>query len=83
MREAVDVLVIGAGASGGVVARRLAEAGLDVLCLEQGDWTDRADYPGASPEWEILAWRDGPVCPTCATRSATTRSTSRRPIWVS
>ncbi|MYL08375.1 MAG: NAD(P)-binding protein, partial [Acidimicrobiia bacterium] len=29
-----DVLVIGAGASGGVAARHLAEHGFDVVCLE-------------------------------------------------
>ena len=37
-----DALIIGAGASGGVVARELARAGVDVVCLEQGDWTNRA-----------------------------------------
>src|ERR1700733_3950241 len=36
--EAADVLIIGAGASGGVAALRLATAGLSVVCLEQGDW---------------------------------------------
>ena len=41
-----DVLVIGAGASGGVVARRLAEAGYQVVCLEQGRWHDRGEYRG-------------------------------------
>ena len=41
-----DVLVIGAGVAGGVFARRCVEAGLSVVCLEQGDWVDRADYPG-------------------------------------
>ena len=50
-----DVLVIGAGASGGVAAGRLAEAGFDVVCLEQGDWPDRADYPTTRPTYELEA----------------------------
>lgn len=61
--EQVDLLVIGAGVAGGVVARRCAEAGLSVVCLEQGDWPDRADYPGDKPEWELLAakpWSSAP-----------------------
>ncbi|HZQ84818.1 MAG TPA: GMC family oxidoreductase [Acidimicrobiales bacterium] len=53
----VDVLVIGAGVAGAVVAKRLVEAGLSVTCLEQGNWPDRAEYPGASPEWELRAAR--------------------------
>ena len=56
-RARADVLIIGAGAAGGVVARRLAEAGMDVLCLEQGDWPDRADYPGPKPDWELQAMK--------------------------
>lgn len=50
-----DVLIVGAGASGGVVGRRLAEAGFDVVCLEQGQWPDRAEYPGPKPDWELQA----------------------------
>jgi choline dehydrogenase-like flavoprotein len=52
-----DVLVIGAGASGGVAARRFAEAGLRVVCLEQGDWPDRTTYPGAGLDWELRSAR--------------------------
>ena len=26
-----------------------------VLCLEQGEWPDRADYPGPQPDWELQA----------------------------
>jgi len=34
--EPVDFLVIGAGAAGGVVAKELSTAGLNVVVLEQG-----------------------------------------------
>jgi len=36
--EIVDVLIIGAGASGAAVAWSLAETRMRILCLEQGDW---------------------------------------------
>lgn len=51
--EQTDVLVIGAGASGGVAVSALAEAGFDVLCLEQGEWPDRADYPAPRATYEL------------------------------
>ena len=50
-----DVLIVGAGASGSVAAARLAAAGFDVVCLEQGGWAHTADYVSAAPEAE-LAW---------------------------
>ena len=58
-----DVLIVGAGASGGVAAVRLARAGMRVVCLEQGDWQDPARYPGAGPDWELQArkqWSSSP-----------------------
>lgn len=35
-----DIIVVGAGLSGAVTAAALSDAGVDVLCLEQGDWPD-------------------------------------------
>jgi choline dehydrogenase-like flavoprotein len=35
-----DVVIVGAGPAGAVAARRLAEAGVSVVCLEQGDWPE-------------------------------------------
>lgn len=48
-----DVLVIGAGATGGIASLVLAEAGLDVVCLEQGGWTAPEDHPHFSRDWEF------------------------------
>lgn len=53
--ERADVLVIGAGPSGAVAARRFAEAGMRVVCLEQGDWPDRARFPGDKIDYELTA----------------------------
>jgi choline dehydrogenase-like flavoprotein len=61
--EPADVLIIGAGATGGVVALRLAQAGFRVVCLEQGDWHAKEDYPGTRPDWELQArkrWATSP-----------------------
>jgi choline dehydrogenase-like flavoprotein len=53
MVEPVDVLIVGAGASGAAVAWRMAGAGIGVLCLEQGDWVDARSYPHWQPDWEL------------------------------
>jgi choline dehydrogenase-like flavoprotein len=45
--EVVDVVVVGSGAGGAVVAATLAEAGLRVLVLEEGDQVTEADLNGA------------------------------------
>lgn len=61
--EHPDVVIVGAGASGGVAAQALAEAGFGVLCLEQGQWQDRADFPATRPTYELEAryrWSGSP-----------------------
>jgi choline dehydrogenase-like flavoprotein len=52
-----DVLVIGAGPSGAVAAKRFAEAGFSVVCLEQGDWPDYAASKASGPNAELSAGR--------------------------
>ena len=51
--ETVDILVIGAGASGGAATAWLSEAGFKVKCLEQGYWQDPSKYASASPDYEF------------------------------
>ena len=48
-----DVLVIGAGASGAALVWSLAEAGINVLCLEQGDWVSRDAFPATNPDSQL------------------------------
>jgi choline dehydrogenase-like flavoprotein len=54
-----DALVIGSGAGGGVVAAELAEAGLDVIILEEGSYHDTSEF---TPEASLMIrkmYRDG------------------------
>lgn len=51
--DRADVLIVGSGMGGAPVAKVLAEAGIKVVCLEQGGWVNAADYPHESRDWEI------------------------------
>src|SRR5579859_7981044 len=55
--QPADVLVIGSGASGAAVSLGLAEHGASVVCLEQGDWVDRARLPKRHVDWEVRGRR--------------------------
>ena len=57
MTDRVDVLIIGAGASGAAVAWSLAETRMHIVCLEQGDWPNPAQYPSTGRDWEARADR--------------------------
>lgn len=52
--DPVDVLVIGSGMGGATASLVLAEAGLKVVCLEQGTWTLPETRPHFRSDWE---WR--------------------------
>ena len=61
--ESVDVLIIGAGASGAAVAWSLAETRMRILCLEQGDWVNSSDYPSNFRDWETRQMGDFGINP--------------------
>lgn len=51
--EPVDVLIIGAGASGAAIAWSLLETRMRILCLEQGPKLDDKDYPSREDDYEL------------------------------
>jgi choline dehydrogenase-like flavoprotein len=54
MRDSFDVVVVGSGAGGGVVAAELAQRGRDVLLLETGPHVTAAEFT----RWEAKATHD-------------------------
>ena len=42
-RKEVDFVIIGSGASGGVLAKELSVAGFDVVVMEQGPYLKTSD----------------------------------------
>ena len=57
--ETCDVVVVGSGAGGATAARLLAEAGLDVVVLEAGDYWDAQTYTRDPLESLGRMYRDG------------------------
>ncbi|MBI2877978.1 MAG: gluconate 2-dehydrogenase subunit 3 family protein, partial [Candidatus Tectomicrobia bacterium] len=56
-RDRYDVLIVGAGAAGGVLAQLLSQKGASVLVLEAGPWWDPAsDYCNDELEMHKLNW---------------------------
>jgi choline dehydrogenase-like flavoprotein len=68
--DAVDVLIVGAGASGAAFAYSMADTRMRIVCLEQGDWMKQSDYPSNHMDWERRA--AGPFSHSPNTRGRTT-----------
>ncbi|EGB14377.1 FAD-dependent pyridine nucleotide-disulfide oxidoreductase [Pseudodesulfovibrio mercurii] len=49
-RQTFDVIVIGSGPAGGIVARRLGDAGLDVAVVEKDGWGGVCPLRGCEPK---------------------------------
>ena len=54
--ESVDVLIIGAGASGAALAWSLLETRMRILCLEQGDHLADKDFPSRRDDYELARY---------------------------
>jgi choline dehydrogenase-like flavoprotein len=54
----VDACVVGSGAGGAVAAMELAEAGLRVALLEEGEWWDTGDLTARPREMTAALYRD-------------------------
>ncbi|MDZ7683949.1 MAG: GMC family oxidoreductase [Gammaproteobacteria bacterium] len=61
--EPVDVLIIGGGASGAAIAWSLVDTKMRIVCLEQGDWMNPANYPSTTKDWETHQFSDFSASP--------------------
>src|SRR5947199_202735 len=68
MNDPVDVLIVGAGASGAAVAWSLADTKMHILCLEQGGWMNPAEYPSTGRDWEARFYGDYSPSPNVRAR---------------
>src|SRR5213080_1784451 len=66
--DPVDVLIIGAGASGAAVAWSLAETKMHILCLDQGGWMKPSEYPSSRRYCEARIFGDYSPSPNIRAR---------------
>lgn len=56
-----DVVIVGSGSGGGVIAATLADAGLDVVVLEASGYFNESDFDGYElSAYQRMFWRGGP-----------------------
>lgn len=75
MTSKIDVIVVGAGASGAVIASELAQAGLKVVCLDKGPKHTTEDF--RLKQDEIRYYARGSLVPSMDTDPITWRETSQ------
>ena len=63
MADIADVVIIGAGASGAAFAWSMAETKMRIVCLEQGDWNNPADFPATRRDAEARNGGDWAISP--------------------
>lgn len=57
-----DAVVVGSGAGGGVIAAKLAQAGMKVAIVEAGGYHDESDFHQLElPAYQSMYWRGGPT----------------------
>ena len=56
--DPVDVLIVGAGASGAAIAWSLLETRMRILCLEQGDHLHDRDFPSRREDYELARYAE-------------------------
>jgi choline dehydrogenase-like flavoprotein len=66
-RIRVDACVIGSGAGGAVAAKELAQGGMRVAVLEEGEWHDTDDFTARPREMTRLLYRDAGQVATLGT----------------
>jgi len=54
--QPIDVLIVGAGASGAAIAWSLCETRMNILCLEQGDWVESESFPSQRSDYELYRY---------------------------
>jgi choline dehydrogenase-like flavoprotein len=70
-RAAVDFVIVGSGAAGGVLAKELATNGFDVVVLEQGPWQQPSEFTHD----ELAVEREGAMLNTAVEPVQTFRAT--------
>ena len=56
--DPVDVLIVGAGASGAAIAWSLLETRMRILCLEQGPNMQDTDFPSRREDYELARYAE-------------------------